>query len=59
MDRPRTIRIRISPSEPFSMFYIHSIYKEPVIEEFQVEQGGDCSQGGQDEKPCGHGILWI
>ena len=38
VDHRRTIRIRINPPEPFSIFYIHSIYKEPVIEEFQVEK---------------------
>jgi hypothetical protein len=38
MDRPKAIHIRISPSETFSMFYIHSIYKEPVVEEFQAEK---------------------
>lgn len=38
MDRPMAIHIRISPSEKFSMFYIHSIYKEPVVEEFQAEK---------------------
>ena len=37
MDRQRTIHIRITPSESFSMFYIHSIYREPVVEEFQVD----------------------
>ena len=37
MDRQTTIHIRISPSEPFSLFYIHSIYREPVVEEFQVD----------------------
>ena len=37
MDHSRTIRIRISPSEPFSVVYIHSIYKEPVVEEFEAE----------------------
>jgi len=38
MDRAKTIHIRISPSDVFSMFYIHSIYREPVIEEFQAEK---------------------
>jgi len=38
MDRPRAIGIKISPSEKFSMFYIHSIYQEPVVEEFQAEK---------------------
>ena len=37
MDRQTTIHIRISPSEAFSLFYIHSIYREPVVEEFQVD----------------------
>jgi len=37
MDRQTTIHIRISPSEPFSLFYIHSIYRQPVVEEFQVD----------------------
>ena len=39
MDRHKAIHIRVSPSEQFSMFYIHSIYKEPVIEEFQAGKG--------------------
>jgi len=37
MDRQKTIHIRISPSESFSMFYIHSIYRQSVMEEFQVD----------------------
>jgi len=37
MDRQRTIHIRITPTEPFSLFYIHSIYRESVVEEFQVD----------------------
>lgn len=37
MDRQTTIHIRISPSEAFSLFYIHSIYRESVVEEFQVD----------------------
>jgi len=39
MDHPRMICIRISPSEQFSVSYTHSIYREPVGEEFQVEGG--------------------
>ncbi|NWF92831.1 MAG: DUF1850 domain-containing protein [Syntrophaceae bacterium] len=39
MDHPRAMAIRLHPSEKFSIFYIHSIYLEPVIEEFEVEQG--------------------
>jgi len=45
MDRPKGIYIRISSSETFSMFYIHSIYKEPVIEEFQAERGAIVLRG--------------
>ena len=37
MDRQRTIHIRITPTESFSLFYVHSIYREPVVEEFQVD----------------------
>lgn len=32
------IYIRIYPPERFSIFYIHSMYQEPVIEEFIVEK---------------------
>ena len=37
MDHLRTILVWISSSEPISLFYIHSIYREPVTEELQVE----------------------
>ena len=37
MDRQRTIHVRITPTESFSLFYIHSIYRESVVEEFQVD----------------------
>jgi hypothetical protein len=52
MDHPRTIRIRISPPEPFSIFYIHSIYKEPVIEEFQVEKEAIVLKGVRTKSPA-------
>jgi len=45
MDRPRTVHIRIGASESFSIFYIHSIYKEPVAEEFQTEKGAIVLKG--------------
>ncbi len=38
MDRSRSIYIKIAPKDKFSIFYIHSIYQEPVIEEFMVEK---------------------
>ncbi len=52
MDHPRTIRIRIGPSEPFSIFYIHSIYKEPVVEEFQAEKGAIVLKGVRTKSPA-------
>jgi hypothetical protein len=52
MDHPRTIRIRINPSETFSMFYIHSIYKEPVVEEFQVDHQAIILKGVRTKSPA-------
>jgi len=52
MDRPKTVRIRIGASEPFSIFYIHSIYKEPVTEEFQAEKGAIVLRGVRTKSPA-------
>ncbi len=52
MDRPRMIQIRISPSERFSIFYIHSIYREPVIEEFQAEKDTILLKGVKTKSPA-------
>ncbi len=52
MDRPRSIQIRISPSETFFMFYIHSIYKEPVVEEFQAEKESIVLNGVRTKSPA-------
>ena len=52
MDRPRAIYIRISTSEKFSMFYIHSIYREPVIEEFQAEKEAIVLKGIRTKSPA-------
>jgi hypothetical protein len=52
MDHPRTIRIRISPTEPFSVFYVHSIYKEPVVEEFQAEGDAIVLKGVRTKSPA-------
>jgi len=52
MDHQRSVHIRISPSEPFSIFYIHSIYKEPVIEEFQAEKGEIVLKGVRTKSPA-------
>jgi hypothetical protein len=52
MDRPKAIHIQISPSETFSMFYIHSIYKEPVVEEFQAEGAAIVLKGVRTKSPA-------
>jgi hypothetical protein len=51
MDRPKAIHIRISPSETFSMFYIHSIYKESVVEEFKAEKDAIVLKGIRTKSP--------
>jgi hypothetical protein len=38
LDHPRTFRIRISPPERFFLRYIHSMYDEPVTEEFEIQK---------------------
>jgi len=52
MDRPQAINIRISPSEEFSMFYIHSIYQEAVIEEFRAEKETIILKGVRTKSPA-------
>lgn len=52
MDRPRAIHMRVSASESFSIFYIHSIYKEPVAEEFQAEKGAIVLKGVRTKSPA-------
>ena len=52
MDRPKSIHMRISSSETFSMFYIHSIYRQPVIEEFQVGKGAIVLKGVRTKSPA-------
>jgi len=52
MDRPKAIHIQMRPSETFSMFYIHSIYKEPVVEEFQVERNAIILKGVRTKSPA-------
>ncbi len=52
MDHPRTIRIRIGASESFSVFYVHSIYKAPVVEEFQAEKGAIVLKGVRTKSPA-------
>ena len=52
MDHPRTIRVRIRPSEPFWVSYVHSIYKEPVVEEFEAEKGAIALRGVRTKSPA-------
>ena len=52
LDDPRTIQIRISPREPFSIFYTHSIYNEPAIEEFRVEGEAVILTGVRTKSPA-------
>ena len=52
MDRFRMMHIRIGTSEPFSIFYIHSIYKEAVTEEFQAEKGAITLKGVRTKSPA-------
>jgi hypothetical protein len=52
MDYPRTIRIRVRPPEPFSVFYIHSIYKKPVVEEFEAEGDAIALKGVRTKSPA-------
>lgn len=52
MDHPTTIHVSIHPSEPFSIFYIHSIYGEPVVEEFQAEKGAIVLKGVRTKSPA-------
>jgi hypothetical protein len=52
MDRPKSIHVRISSSETFSIFYIHSVYKEPVVEEFQAEGDAIILKGIRTKSPA-------
>lgn len=52
MDRSKAIHMRISPSETFSMFYVHSIYNKPVVEEFQVEKEAIILKGVRTKSPA-------
>lgn len=51
LDRRKALDVRVGPSEPFSMFYIHSIYLEPVIEEFRIEEGTILLEGVRTKSP--------
>ena len=52
MDRSGMIQIRIGSSERFSIFYVHSIYREPVTEVFQVEGDAILLKGVRTKSPA-------
>ena len=52
MERQEAIHIRIGPSGLFSQFYIHSIYREPVVEEFQVDHEAIVLKGVRTKSPA-------
>jgi len=52
MDHPKNIHIRVNPSEKFSIFYIHSIYGEAVVEEFQIEKDSIILTGVRTKSPA-------
>ena len=51
-DQPRTVQMRIDPSERFSIFYIHSIHREAVTEEFQADRSGIVLKGVRTTSPA-------
>jgi hypothetical protein len=52
LDRPRSIRIRVTPAEPFFLHYTHSMYDAPVMEEFQTFEGGILLKGVHTKSPA-------
>lgn len=51
LDQKRVLHIRVGPAERFSLFYTHSIYQEPVIEEFRVKEGEILLEGVRTKSP--------
>lgn len=51
MDRPRYVQVWVNPSDHFSIFYIHSVYNAPAIEEFEVERGAITLKGVRTLNP--------
>ena len=51
LDRRQVLLVRVSPSERFSMFYVHSIYDANVLEEFEVGKGAIILRGVRTENP--------
>jgi hypothetical protein len=51
LDHSQTLRIRTGPSGAFSIFYINSIYDEPVSEEFQIKGDAIILKGVRTKSP--------
>jgi hypothetical protein len=51
-EQPRTVQVWIDPAERFSIFYIHSIYREAVTEEFQADRSGIVLKGVRTKSPA-------
>lgn len=51
LDHPLTHRIRTDPSGAFSIFYINSIYDEPVSEEFHIKEDTIILKGVKTKSP--------
>jgi len=51
LDHSQTLRIRTGPSGTFSIFYINSIYDEPVSEEFQIKGDSMFLKGVRTKSP--------
>lgn len=51
LDQKRVSLIRVSPSERFSMVYVHSIYDAEVVEEFEVGTAALILRGVRTENP--------
>jgi len=52
LDHSQTLRIRTGPSGGFSIFYINSIYDEPVSEEFQIKGDAIILKGVRTKSPA-------
>ena len=52
LDQKKILHVRVSHAERFSIFYIHSIYLEPVIEEFRIEKGALILEGVRTKSPA-------
>ena len=52
MERREVVAVRLNPAQSFSLFYVHSIYRKPVIEEFHVEKGTIVLKGVRTKSPA-------